>query len=147
MILTLISLTGHVEHPDDRVGVGAVCPRGHQTLVPVVVGHRADGEWLLHVKIQLVPLLDQVVVVWSSVVIPGTVVVIADVVGIIIVRTVRTSESFSVNIVNYVSIGLGLMGLVIFYKRKLELHKLSGSWFIQQAGKTKSRGRKTTKVL
>lgn len=127
MILTLISLTGHVEHPDDRVGVGAVCPRGHQTLVPVVVGHRADGEWLLHVKIQLVPLLDQVVVVWSSVVIPGTVVVIADVVGIIIVRTVRTSESFSVNIVHYVSIGLGLMGLVIFYKRKLELHKLSGS--------------------
>ena len=76
---------------------------------------------------QLVPLLDQVVVVWSSVVIPWTVVVIADVVGIIIVRTVRTSESFSVNIVNYVSIGLGLMGLVIFYKRKLELHKLSGS--------------------
>ena len=106
MILTLISLTGHVKHPDDRVGVGAVCPRGHQTLVPVVVGHRADGEWLLHVKIQLVPLLDQVVVVWSSVVIPGTVVVIADVVGIIIVRTVRTSQTLPVDVLHDILVGL-----------------------------------------
>ena len=67
MILTLISLTGHVQHPDDGVGVGPVGARRHQSLVPVVVGHRADGEGRLHVKVQLVPLLDQVVVVGGSI--------------------------------------------------------------------------------
>ena len=106
MILTLISLTGHVQHPDDGVRVVPVGPRRHQTLVPVVVGHGADRERLLHVKIQLVPLLDQVVVVGGSVVVPGAVIVVSDMIRVFIVRTVGTSETFPVDVVHNISVCL-----------------------------------------
>jgi len=106
MIMTLISLTGHVEHPDDGVGVGPVGARRHESLISVVVGHRADGEGLLHVKVQLVPLLDQVVVVGGSVVVPRAVIVISDVVRVFIIRTFGTSHTLPVDVVNDVSVGL-----------------------------------------
>ena len=57
-------------------------------------------------QVQLVPLLQQVVVVWCLVIIPGTVVIISNVISIIIVRTVRTSQTLPVDVLQYVLVSL-----------------------------------------
>ena len=110
MILTLVSLSAlsrHVEHPDH--GVVSWC---HQLLlVPVVVGHGGDGEALLEGSrklelVDLIPLLQEVVIVGRAVVVPWAVVVISDVIVVIIVWTVWASKSFSVDIINNIFVGL-----------------------------------------
>ena len=105
-------LASHVQHPDDGVGPGR-----HQALLPVrVVGHVADAEPGLqsrHVEVELVPLVDDVVVVRRLVVVPGAVVVLANVVGVVILRAVGPSQPLPVDVLHDVLVSLGLVRLVV----------------------------------
>ena len=63
--------------------------------------------------VELVPLGQNVVVV-RGVVIPGAVVVVSKVVGVLIVGAVRTSQALPVDVLQDVLVGLRLVGLIIF---------------------------------
>ena len=108
---------GHVEHSDHGV-VG--CLLGwlvgvHQcrcVLISVlVVCHGGDREvWLDvvggHVEVELVPLVDNVVVILGLVVVSRRVVVIANVISVFMFGTIRSSHSFSVDTFKNVLVGL-----------------------------------------
>ena len=107
-------LPSHVQHPDHGVGPGR-----HQALLPVrVVRHVADAEPCLksarHVEVELVPLVDDVVVVRRLVVVPGAVVVLSDVVSVVVLRAVGTSQPLPVDVLHDVLVSLGLVRLVVF---------------------------------
>ena len=63
--------------------------------------------------VELVPLGQNAVVV-RGVVVPGAVVVVSNVVSVLIVGAVRTSQSLSVDVLQDVFVGLRLVRLVIF---------------------------------
>ena len=112
-LVTSSLVSRHVQHPDHRVG-----PRRHQALLPVRVGrHVADAEARLksarHVEVELVPLVDDVVVVRRLVVVPGAVVVLSDVVSVLVLRAVGPSHSLPVDVLHDVLVSLGLVGLVV----------------------------------
>lgn len=134
MLVTIC--VGHVEHSDHRV-VG--CLLGwlvgiHQcwgVLVSVlVVCHGGDGEvWLNvvggHVEVELVPLVDNVVVILGMVVVSWGVVVIANVISVFMLGTVRSAHSFPVDAFQYVLVGLGFVRLVVFCVFKENLVHIS----------------------
>ena len=64
--------------------------------------------------VELVALLYEVVVVWL-VVVPGADVLLpAEVVRLLVVRTVRAAQTLPVDVLHYVLVGLGLVWLVVF---------------------------------
>ena len=66
------------------------------------------------VLVELVALLDEVVVVWL-VVVPGADVLLpAEVVGLLVIGTVRAAQTLPVDVLHYVLVGLGLVWLVVF---------------------------------
>jgi len=106
-------VSGHVQHPDHGVGPGR-----HQALLPVRVGrHVADAEACLksarHVEVELVPLVDDVVVVRRLVVVPGAVVVLSNVVSVLVLGAVRPSHSLPVDVLHDILVSLGLVGLIV----------------------------------
>ena len=107
-------MSRHVQHPDHRGRPGR-----HQALLPVaVVRHVADAEPGLesarHVEVELVPLVDDVVVVRRLVVVPRAVVVLSDVVSVVVLRAVGTSQPLPVDVLHDVLVSLGLVRLVVF---------------------------------
>ena len=106
LVTSSLLSSGHVQHPDHGVTAGR-----HQALLPVaVVGHVGDAESCLkssrHVQVELVPLVDDVVVVGGLVVVPGAVVVVSNVVGILILGAVRTTEPLPVDVLHDVLVCL-----------------------------------------
>ena len=63
--------------------------------------------------VELVPLGQDAMVV-RGVVVPGAVVVVSDVVSVFVVRAVRSSHTFPVDVLQDVLVGLRLMRLIIF---------------------------------
>lgn len=85
----------------------------------LVVCHSGDREvWLDvvggHVEVELVPLVDNVVVILGMVVVSWGVVVITNMISVFVLRTVRSAHSFPVDAFQYVLVGLGFMRLVVF---------------------------------
>ena len=96
----------YVQHPDHGVALP-----WHQALLPEAVAcHAADAEACLettgHVQVELVPLVDDVVVVCGLIVVPWAVVIISNVVSFIILRTVGSTKSLPVNVLHDVLVGL-----------------------------------------
>jgi len=115
---------GHVKHADHGVAGGLLgrLVGVHQcwsVLVAVLaVRHGGDGEVRLdvvggHVQVELVPLVDDVVVILGLVVIPRRVVIISNMVSIFMLGTVRSSHALPVDALQDVLVGLGLVRLVI----------------------------------
>jgi len=66
------------------------------------------------VEVELVPLVDNVMVVLCLVVVSWRVVIVANMIGVFMFRAVWATESFSVDALQNILICLGLMRLVIF---------------------------------
>lgn len=115
---------GHVQHADHGVAGGLLgrLVGVHQcwsVLVAVLaVCHGGDGEvWLDvvggHVQVELVSLVDYVVVILGLVVIPGRVIIIPNMIGILVLGTVRPPHPLPVDALQDVLVGLGLVRLVV----------------------------------